>query len=154
MPTSPAGSRQRGYTLAELLVVLALIALIAALAIPAIERGGRITLEAAAEEIGAGLRAARAQALSTNRETVVVFDVAEGRVTGPGERPVAELPSGIEMRLVTAHTEILDGGSAGIRFWPTGGSSGGLIELSRDPAQAQIQVDWFNGRVRIADVHK
>ncbi|HEY3584385.1 MAG TPA: prepilin-type N-terminal cleavage/methylation domain-containing protein, partial [Casimicrobiaceae bacterium] len=68
---------QRGVTLLELLIVLAIMAIVAAVTIPMF--GGPVStsqLRQAAREIAAGLRLAQSEAVSQRRETFLVVDVA------------------------------------------------------------------------------
>ncbi len=71
---------QRGFTLFELLVVLAVIGLVIAAAPPLINRGmPSLEVRAAAREIAAGMRRARSQAIHANRETRFTIDTERKR---------------------------------------------------------------------------
>ena len=68
---------QHGFTLIEMLVVMAILALISSLAFPALER--RIAaqrIESEAARIGAELRSAQASAIA--RDAAVVFAATDG----------------------------------------------------------------------------
>ena len=67
------GSRTRGVTLLELLIVLAMMAIVAGFVIPMF--GGPVStseLRASARQLAAGLRLARSEALAERRETFLV----------------------------------------------------------------------------------
>jgi general secretion pathway protein H len=62
-----------------------------------------------------------------------------------------QLPSGIELGLVAAHTELQDERQAGIRFFADGSSSGGQVIVSAAGRRFLVDVDWLTGRVSIHD---
>lgn len=65
----------RGFTLFELLIVLALIAILSAVAIPTLMEGtARNSVWTASEQIGSQIRQARLKAISRNRTFRVRFD--------------------------------------------------------------------------------
>ncbi|MGE0864557.1 MAG: Tfp pilus assembly protein FimT/FimU [Vicinamibacterales bacterium] len=65
----------RGYTLIEVLIVVALIGIVTAIAVPVFtESNARSRLWTGSEQIGATIRQARLQAISTNTRHRVVFD--------------------------------------------------------------------------------
>ena len=73
-----AGGRD-GFTLFEVLVVLAIIALVTVIMGPSLFRGfGGTQARAAAYEIAAALRRARSEAVAENADVAVVFDLARG----------------------------------------------------------------------------
>lgn len=147
-PTSPTGSRNHaGYTLAELLVVLAIIGAVASLAIPMVTRLAGPRLDAQAEAVGAVLREARSRAIGENRAFVVTIDTAGGTVTGAGGRTVVNVPPEVSVGLVAASTEQVDSTTGRIRFMPDGSASGGAIVLERDGLRTVVEVDWFDGSV-------
>src|SRR5262245_62430439 len=85
--TSPAGT-EGGFTLLELLVVLAILGLTVALAVPVFNRVmPGLELKAAARTVAAAMREARGIAVSSNREVAVTIDVSShtleiGRASG------------------------------------------------------------------------
>ena len=141
---------QAGFTLVELLVVLAVMGVLAALAAPRFDRLlPRLGLDAAAGEVAAVLHAARAAAVRGNREVEVVVDVRTG-VIGYGAAPRRHaVPDGIAVTLHTARGEGMDESSGAIRFFNDGSSTGGGLTLARAEASRRILVDWLTGDVRI-----
>ena len=152
MPSPCPVARQRGVTLLELLVVLALMALLATVTLPLLGSGVSTTaMKGAARELAAGLRQARTEAMASRRETLVMIDL-EGRrfVVGDEPKPRA-MPDGIEVKLFTAQMDIVNDKVGGIRFYPDGGSNGGRVTLAAGERRFEVDIDWLTGRVAILD---
>jgi general secretion pathway protein H len=143
--------RSPGFTLIELVVVLAIIGLVLAL-IPGflLRTQPGLDVEVAARAIADALRHARSQAMLSNREQVFALDL-HGRLFRAGrEQPLKQLDRALELRLYTAQAELLDAASGQIRFFPDGSSTGGVIGLSLDGQEAELRIDWLTGQVEIA----
>lgn len=141
----------RGFTLLELLVVLAIATLLLAVtpplltaAIPAVET------KAGARRITSALRLAREEAIRSGREAAFVLDVEAHtfRIDGP-YRP-ARLPAGLELELMAAEREMQSETVGGVRFFPDGSSTGGRVIVKRGDSGWQIGVSWLTGRVELA----
>lgn len=142
---------QRGFTLIEMIVVLAIMGL--ALAMVA-ARGplGLQTLSAraAANELASGFRQARARAIADNRPVAVSIDLAGHRWRIGTDRPTG-LPANMEIAVVTVAGQTVGGTAAAIRFLPDGSSTGGRVELKDGPRRMRIGIDWLNGRVSVGN---
>lgn len=150
----PPGGRVSGFTLVELLVVLAIAAL-ALTAVPPLISAALpgVELKGAARRTLASLRLARETAIRTGTDAALVVDVEARTLTVAGRETVS-LPSGITLRLNAATREMLDEQRGTIRFFPDGSSTGGVVVLARPTAQGQagyqVGVNWLTGRVRMA----
>jgi general secretion pathway protein H len=132
----------------EIMVVVALAALLLSVTPPLISRVmPGVELKSAARNVASGLRLARAQAIRTHEETTLTMDVEDCWFRISGRPKKVELPEAIELRLVTAERELLDGRLGAIRFFPDGGSTGGRVTLSHGKRGFEIGVDWLTGRV-------
>lgn len=141
----------RGFTLVELLVVLALMGLALTVASPLIGNALPGTqMRAAARDVATGLRYARSLAISTNDDVTFDVDVEGRRFAVPQGRRTGSLPKDAEIVLTTARSELFDSGSGSIRFFPDGTSTGGGVEIVREGRRFLITVDWLTGRVAIA----
>ena len=115
----------RGFTLIEMLVILAIAGLIASLAFPAVERGfTRQAFEGAAAQLDGALRSARADALRTGRPVVVVLpkDLPAGITIAAPERPLI--------------------------FYADGSSSGAALALNAGERRRVLMVSADTGLVR------
>jgi general secretion pathway protein H len=140
---------QRGFTLFELLVVLAIIGLVVAL-VPGfmLRSQPRLDVSVAARAIADGLRQTRSDAVVSNRPQLFALDVAEHLFRAGDATPV-RIDRAIALSFRTARAE-LQGESIGqIRYFPDGSSTGGQISLIRDGWQADVRSDWLTGLVSV-----
>lgn len=148
---SRAGSNRSGFTLVELLVVLAVLGLALALVAPV----GRnawpgVAARSGAQTVAAALREARSNAIAGNRETVLFIDLWTHELRLDGSPPVA-LDRDLALALVTGSDEVRGSGAGGIRFYPDGSSTGGRVTVARNEKRFDVLVDWIDGRVRIVE---
>lgn len=145
-------AKSKGFTLVELLVVLIVIGLLVSLAPIALHRAiPSLELRTTTRELAAALRNTRGVAIRDNRETALTLDVDANWYRLDGRKDEREIPSDIELKLLTATVELEGEGAGRIRFFPDGTSTGGQITLARDDDTYYILIDWLSGRVEIAD---
>jgi general secretion pathway protein H len=153
MPVSPRSiALQRGVTLLELLVVLALMALVAGLVLPTFGNAVPTSqLKSSARQLATGLRLARSEAVAQKREAMLWLDL-EGRrfKVGSDPREYALSPR-VDLALFTAQNDIVNEKIGAIRFYPDGGSNGGRITVAAGERKYEVDVDWLTGRVAILD---
>lgn len=143
--------RGRGFTLVELLVVMAIAGLMLAVTPPLISAAlPGVELKASARRTAGALRLTRERAISSGRDQAWQIDIETHRYR-IGEDRQGRLPDGLELRLVAAEREMRDDSQGGIRFYPDGSSSGGRVILARDGRGYQVGVNWLTGRILIAD---
>lgn len=138
-----------GFTLAELLVVLAILALMVGLAMPLLDRAmPSLALKSTAGEIAVALRQARSQAIGGNVEVAVLVDL-DGRRVSLGSREPIVVDERYGISLFTGAEELIDRGSGRIRFYPDGTSTGGRVSIWLDERRFDVTVDWITGDVEI-----
>jgi general secretion pathway protein H len=145
--TADRGRRQHGFTLIEVVVVMAVLALAAAVTVPAIGRGTE-ALRARAEVAGlsAFLRHARQQAI-TRRET------QEVRIDPQAHLVVLAAAGAVEARSsrrlwTDLRIEASPPAALTVRFLPQGLSTGGTFRIEAPGRRVYlITVDPLTGRV-------
>lgn len=146
MNLRPSAS-EGGFTLLELLVVLAILAFAALIALP--RMGGGLPgaeLDAGARQIAAALNEARALAVARNKTIRFALDGNQRRFT-VGDSREASLPEKLGITLITGAIDVTGQASGAIRFFPDGSSTGGRIELSGRAGKRSVEVDWLTGRI-------
>jgi len=140
--------RCKGFTLLELVVVLFVVVLGFSVIGLNLSSGSDTTeIKAAARDIVSALRYARGQALMTHRETTVALDLESNSYTVSGRDKLYQIPKGIDVTVVTAQTELTGEGSASIRFFPDGSSTGGRVTLERGQTVWKIDINWLTGQI-------
>jgi general secretion pathway protein H len=139
----------RGFTLLELIVVLFIVVLGFSVVGINLSSGNDSTeLKVAARDIVSALRYARGQALIYHQETTVTLDLAENTYTVSGQDKVYPIPKAIDVTVVTAQSDLTEG-SASIRFFADGSSTGGRINLELGKAAWQIDINWLTGQIEL-----
>ncbi len=147
-----ARQAERGFTLVEMMVVMAMLALIMAVIPPLFSNSlSSATLRAAARDVAAGLRTARSEAITFNKEVRFRLDLEAHSFTIGDDKTALSLPSDVDIVLFTAISETIDSQAGAIRFFTDGSSTGGGITLTVEDQKYEVMVDWLTGRVRILD---
>jgi general secretion pathway protein H len=141
---------QRGFTLLELVVVLFVVVLGFSVIGLNLSSGSDSTeIKAAARDIVSALRYARGQALMTHQEATVTLDLGDNSYTVSGRDKLYRMPETIDITVVTAQTELSGAGSANIRFFADGSSTGGRITLERGQTSWKIDINWLTGQIEL-----
>lgn len=141
--------RPRGMTLIEMVVVVMLVAAMSAALAVSIGGGGEgRQLREAARELTAQLQYTRGVAMLQGEPQVFEVDVEARAWRAPGNR-VGTLPRGLEVSVLSAQGESADADTAGIRFFPDGSSTGGVVRLGSGEAQWRVEVAWLTGTVTL-----
>ena len=147
------GARASGFTLIEILVVLAILGFALVLVIgygPPVSRG--LDLRGSAAALASGLRLARSEAIVRNQPVTFDLDLAGHRFRS-GSGKVRQLPPRLAIELLTIAGE-RKGHVGDIRFNPDGSSTGGQIWLASGGRKIMVGVEWLTGRVSIADASR
>lgn len=152
MRTVGAGvDRRRGFTLLEMMIVLVLVAGVAALlAGNLIGRMASTKASMVARQVAAAMRYTRAHALRTREAQLLQVDL-EGRTVTAPSRPPIEVPEPLEMKLLTATSEVNSRKAGAIRFFPDGGSTGGKLTLVAEGRTWEVAVSWLTGEISVND---
>ena len=132
-------SAETGFTLLEMLVVLAVLGMVAGLVIArGPMRSAGLNARVAATMLAGSLRAARSEAIATDRPVAVLINGPAGTV-----QIGLRAPRSMGAQLVPPARPIV--------FAPDGSSSGGQVLVAAGPQRRLVAVDWLTGRVSIAD---
>lgn len=146
---APGARPGRGFTLIEVLVVIALIALIGSMTAVAMSGGLQgIRLRAASKDIASQLRYTRAQAIASGQPQRFVINPSGHLYASPGKRD-GRIPQQLGIRFYGARQASAQAGEGAIVFYPDGASTGGSVELSAKQAVRKITVAWLTGEVRL-----
>jgi general secretion pathway protein H len=159
VPTSPVGradgaGREDGFTLIEVVCVLAIVALLAAVLLPEIPRGtSRSRMEADALQIVTVLASDRNAAIRRHATVATAIDAMSRRVrSGIGERTV-NVPADVQFDAALASRCNQRESSLSVVFFASGMSCGGVIALTRLGVGYQIRVNWLTGGVEIVPLN-
>lgn len=140
---------EAGFTLIEMVVVLAILGLMMALiAVRAMPVSPATHARAAAQAVSGALRSARGEAIMTNRSVSFTLDVANRSYRWSGYPPEI-LPGDLRVDLLTGRDQLVSGNVGQIRFDPDGGSSGGRVSIAGGDHVWWVGVDWLSGRVSV-----
>jgi len=158
-PTLSAGPAERaagegGFTLIEVVCVLAIIAMLAAILLPEIPRGtSRPRLEAYALEIASVLAADRNAAIRHRGAVATEVDAADRSVRSGASSRTIRVPIDVQFDAALAsRCNQRESGSI-IVFFASGMSCGGVIALTRLGIGYQIRVNWLTGGVEIVPLN-
>lgn len=147
----PPSALSPGFTLLELLVVLAIAALLLAVTPPLITSAlPGVELKASARRVVAGLRLAREEAIRSGGDIAFTLDVEERTFEVDGGFRNGKLSADLDLKLEAAETEMLNERQGAVRFFPDGSSTGGRVILAHDDRGFQVGIQWLTGRIRMA----
>ena len=141
---------QHGFTLLEMVCVLALIAIIASVLLPLMPRHtSRARLQAYALEAATLLKADRSAAIRRRVDVSTSVDPHARAIRSGASRETVRIPEDVRFDALLPKTCRQRVALASINFFPDGMSCGGTIALSRLDMAYEIRVNWLTGRVEI-----
>lgn len=148
----PRRLSEAGFTLLEMLIVIAIIALAAAVAMPALTRpSDGVLLRATARDVMSAMRLTRAMAIARNTETALSIDVDKRTFASAAIRTQTFAPD-ITAEVTFARLGRTAAHSTGsFRFFPDGSSTGGDVALRLHGREARICVNWLTGDSQLGD---
>lgn len=139
-----------GFTLLEIVCVVAMLAILAAIVLPAIPRSTSTTkLQSYATETAALLKSDRNAAVRRRTDITTTVDPTSRTLRSGSSGRSIRIPEDVsfDAKLATRCNDRLAGPT--IHFFASGMSCGGAIKLARPGVGFEIRVNWLTGAVEI-----
>jgi general secretion pathway protein H len=147
---SNASGSQDGFTLIEMVCVMAIIGLLAAVLLPSIPRQtSRSRLEGYAIEAAAVLKADRNAAIRYRQEVTTRVDAGLRLVRSGATGEAVHLPEDVRFDALLPETCNQRTVFGVISFFASGMSCGGVIAFTRLDAGYEIRVNWLTGSIEV-----
>jgi general secretion pathway protein H len=141
---------ERGFTLLEMVGVLALIAMMAAVLLPFIpHHTSRSRLQAYALQAAALLKADRNAAIRRGVDIATLVDAGSHSIRSGATADMIQIPDDVRIDALLPQTCSRHQVLSTISFFASGMSCGGAIALTRLDAGYEIRVNWLTGRIEI-----
>ena len=141
---------ERGFTLLEMVCVIALVAMIAAVLLPFLPRHtSRSRLQAYALEAATLLKADRNTAIRRRADVSTLVDAPSRAIRSGATSQIVRIPDDVRFDVLLPQTCRQRAALSSISFFADGMSCGGSIALSRLDTAYEIRVNWLTGRIEI-----
>jgi general secretion pathway protein H len=141
---------QRGFTLLEMVCVLAIIALLSAVLLPFIpHETSRSGLQAYALQTAALLKTDRNAAIRRGIGVATLVDPEARAIRSGASQATIRIPNDVRFDAMLPQTCERRAALSTISFFANGMSCGGTIALTRLDAGYEIRVNWLSGRIEV-----
>jgi general secretion pathway protein H len=141
---------KRGFTLLEMVGVLAVIAMLAAVLLPLIpHQTSRSRLQAYALETATLLKADRNAAIRRQADVATLVDAGTRSIRSGTSGETISIPEDVQFDALLPQTCRQQAALSTISFFANGTSCGGTIALTRLDAGYEVRVNWLTGRIEI-----
>jgi general secretion pathway protein H len=149
MPKTSRAS-ERGFTLLEMVCVLALIAMLAAIVLPFVpHHTSRSRLQAYVLQTAALLKEDRNAAIRRGAGVATLVDPGSRVIRSGASADLVHIPADVHFEALLPHTCNQREALSTIRFFASGMSCGGAVALTRADAGYEVRVNWLTGRIEI-----
>jgi general secretion pathway protein H len=143
-------SAEHGFTLLEMVCVLALIAMLAAVLLPFIPHDtSRSRLQAYALQAATLLKADRTAAIRRQTDVTTLVDARMRSIRSGSTADMIRIPDDVHFDALLPQTCNQRAVFSTINFFANGMSCGGTIALSRLDMGYEVRVNWLTGRIEI-----
>ncbi|WP_292619345.1 prepilin-type N-terminal cleavage/methylation domain-containing protein [Nitrobacter sp. 62-23] len=145
-------NNQQGFTLLEMVCVIALIALMAAVLLPFLpQHTSRARLQAYALEAAGLLKADRNAAIARRADVSTLVDPPSRAIRSGVSSQFLRIPDDVRFDALLPQTCRHRAALSAISFFADGMSCGGTIALARLDTTYEIRVNWLTGRIEIVN---
>jgi len=141
---------ERGFTLLEMVCVIALVAMVAAVLLPLVPRNtSRARLQGYAIEAASLLKADRNVAIRRGTEVSTLVDATSRAIRSGATAQLIRIPDDVRFEALLPQSCRQRAALSTISFFADGMNCGGAIALTRLDSSYEIRVNWLTGRVEI-----
>jgi general secretion pathway protein H len=141
---------ERGFTLLEMVCVLALIAMMAAVLLPFVpHHTSRSRLQAYALQAAAMLKEDRNAAIRRGTGVATLVDAGSRLMRSGATADIIRIPDDVNFEALLPRTCDRRQVLSTISFFASGMSCGGAIALTRLDVGYEVRVNWLTGRIEI-----
>lgn len=154
MKENSTRAHDAGFSLLEMLVVLAIIALSMTITVAHVGQEARVDQRLQAVRIVDALVAARAHARASGRDVAFAVDAAANRwhTVGMKREAADTIAAASRLTLEGARGSLPGEPSVAVVFYPDGSASGGRVTLADAQGQTVITVRWLDAAVSMQQV--
>jgi general secretion pathway protein H len=139
-----------GFTLIEMVCVLAIIGILAAILLPRVPRDtSRQRLESYAVDIASALKADRTAAIRTGAQVAATVDAGSRALRSGATGRIVRVPADVLFQALLPERCNDRAAYSTISFFANGMSCGGVVTLSRLGVGYEIRVNWLTGGVEV-----
>src|ERR1700731_3555557 len=141
---------ERGFTLLDMVCVLAIIAMLASVLLPLIPRQtSRSRLQAYALQAASLLKADRNAAIRRGSDVATIVDAGTRSIRSGTTSEMVRIPDDVQFDALLPQTCRQHAALSTISFFADGMSCGGTIALTRLDTGYEVRVNWLTGRIEI-----
>ena len=141
---------ERGFTLLEMVCVLALIALMASVLLPFVPRHtSRSRLQGYVLQTAALLKEDRNAAIRRGTGVATLIDAGSHTIRSGSSADMIRIPDDVHFETLLPRTCNQREALSTISFFASGMSCGGTVALTRADVGYEVRVNWLTGRVEI-----